>query len=117
MNPRHESGYDPMGDPRTGRPPLPQDRERMRQREPEEMDYSGSTGQSLRDAGEEASARVSEAAASAMQQGSDLAAAASDQIQAYSEDFLSFARRRPLPALLGAVAIGLLIGLLSRGRG
>jgi hypothetical protein len=37
MNPRNESGYDPVGDPRTGRPPLPHERERLRQAQPDEM--------------------------------------------------------------------------------
>jgi hypothetical protein len=40
MNPRHESGYDPVGDPRTGRPPLPDERERQRQAQPDEVNPS-----------------------------------------------------------------------------
>jgi hypothetical protein len=133
MSPRNESGYDPIGDPRTGRPPLPQERERMRRSEPEEMeppdmsaraesftgegaDGQGSVGQSLRDAGEAVSARVGETASAAMEQGSELASAASGQIQSYGEDLLAFTRRRPLAALLGAAVIGLVIGFLSRNR-
>jgi hypothetical protein len=133
MSPRNESGYDPIGDPRTGRPPLPQERERMRRSEPEEMESGdpsaraasftgenaegqGSMGQSLRDAGEAVSARAGEAASAAMEQGSELASAASGQIQSYGEDLLAFARRRPLAALLGAAVIGLVIGFLSRNR-
>jgi ElaB/YqjD/DUF883 family membrane-anchored ribosome-binding protein len=134
MNPRRESGYDPIGDPRTGRPPLPEERERMRRREPEEMDPSeissaratsltdeqsneeDSMSQSLREAGEAVSVRVTEAASSAMEQGSALASAASGQLQTYTGDLLAFARRRPFAALLGAAVIGLLIGMLSRSR-
>jgi|RhiMetdeSRZDD1v2_1073273.scaffolds.fasta_scaffold188362_4 ElaB/YqjD/DUF883 family membrane-anchored ribosome-binding protein len=134
MNPRRESGYDPIGDPRTGRPPLPEERERMRRREPEEMDPSeissaratsltdeqsneeDSMSQSLREAGEAVSVRVTEAASSAMEQGSALASAASGQLQTYTDDLLAFARRRPFAALLGAAVIGLLIGMLSRSR-
>jgi hypothetical protein len=40
MNPRNESGYDPVGDPRTGRPPLPHERERRRQAQPDEINPS-----------------------------------------------------------------------------
>lgn len=135
MNPRNESGYDPIGDPRTGRPPLPQERERMRRRAPDEMESSdiesaraasfssgenadeeNSMSKSLRGAGEAVSARVGEAASAAMEQGSELASAASGEIQGYGEDLLAFARRRPLAALLGAAVIGLLIGMLSRRR-
>lgn len=139
MNPRNQSGYDPIGDPRTGRPPLPEERERMRQNQAEEMDPSGLSSsraasfpqdeqsfvsqgdgsgmtQSFRDAGQTVSARVTEAASSAMEQGSELASAASGQIQTYKEDLLAFARRRPLASLVGAAVIGLLIGLLTRGR-
>lgn len=134
MNPRRESGYDPIGDPRTGRPPLPEERERMRRREPEEMDPSeissaratsltdeqsneeDSMSQSLREAGEAVSVHVTEAASSAMEQGSALASAASGQLQTYTDDLLAFARRRPFAALLGAAVIGLLIGMLSRSR-
>jgi hypothetical protein len=45
MNPRNESGYDPVGDPRTGRPPLPDERERQRQAQPDEV-TSSDIGQS-----------------------------------------------------------------------
>src|SRR5215213_10944918 len=38
MNPRNQSGYDPVGDPRTGRPPLPEDRDRARRARPDEID-------------------------------------------------------------------------------
>jgi ElaB/YqjD/DUF883 family membrane-anchored ribosome-binding protein len=131
MNPRNQSGYDPVGDPRTGRPPLPEDRERMREREPEEMNPSdissaraasftgesneeGSMNQSLHDASEAVGSRVSEAASSAVEQGSALASAASGQIQTYSGELLDFARRRPFAALLGAAVVGLVIGMLSR---
>ena len=139
MNPRNQSGYDPIGDPRTGRPPLPEERERMRQNQAEEMDPSGLSSsraasvpqdeqsfvsqgdgsgmtQSFRDAGQTVSARVTEAASSAVEQGSELASAASGQIQTYKEDLLAFARRRPLASLVGAAIVGLLIGLLTRGR-
>jgi hypothetical protein len=38
MSPRNQSGYDPVGDPRTGRPPLPEDRDRARRALPDEID-------------------------------------------------------------------------------
>jgi hypothetical protein len=38
MNRSNQSGYDPVGDPRTGRPPLPEDRDRPRRALPDEID-------------------------------------------------------------------------------
>lgn len=38
MSPRSQSGYDPAGDSRTGRPPLPNERERSRQMMPDAID-------------------------------------------------------------------------------
>jgi hypothetical protein len=112
MNPRNQSGYDPVGDPRTGRPPLPDERDRMREESSSAMRHGDGSGvaRSLREAGEAVSSRVTEAT----EQGSALASAASGQIQNYTEDLLAFARRRPFAALLGAAVVGLLIGLLSR---
>ena len=139
MNPRNQSGYDPIGDLRTGRPPLPEERERMRHSQPEEMEPSdlsspratsfqdeqsamgpddgSGVSKSLRESGEAVSSRLTEAASSAMEQGSALASSASGQIQTFTEDLLAFARRRPFAALFGAAVIGLLIGMLSRRRG
>jgi hypothetical protein len=139
MNPHNQSGYDPIGDSRTGRPPLPDERERMRRNQAEGMEPSGLSpagaapfsqgeqslegqhdgsgmAQSLRGAGETVSAHVADAASSAMEQGQELASAASNHIQTYKNDLLAFARRRPLAALFGAAALGLLIGMLTRGR-
>jgi hypothetical protein len=82
----------------------------------EQSNEEDSMSQSLREAGEAVSVRVTEAASSAMEQGSALASAASGQLQTYTDDLLAFARRRPFAALLGAAVIGLLIGMLSRSR-
>jgi hypothetical protein len=38
MNPRNQSGYDPVGDVRTGRPPLPEERDRARRSLPDEIE-------------------------------------------------------------------------------
>jgi hypothetical protein len=38
MNPRNQSGYDPVGDARTGRPPLPEERDRARRSLPDEIE-------------------------------------------------------------------------------
>jgi hypothetical protein len=38
MNRRNQPGYDPVGDTRTGRPPLPEDRDRAKRSLPDEID-------------------------------------------------------------------------------
>jgi ElaB/YqjD/DUF883 family membrane-anchored ribosome-binding protein len=146
MSPRSQSGYDPAGDPRTGRPPLPNE---QRSLQPEEvvqesfsqsgspsLDQSGDAGareglqsikqrvasgaseaaQTLRSAGEAVTTQVREATSNAMERGSVLAATASHQVQSYASEFVAFARRRPLTALIGAATLGLLVGMLRRRR-
>jgi hypothetical protein len=128
MSRRSESGYDPVGDPRTGRPPLPDERERSRQ--PDEIDSGDQTksavgrvasgsieaAQTLRSAGEAVTEQVSAATTAAMERGSALAISASEQVQTYAGELVAFVRRRPLGALAGAVILGLLVGLVRRRR-
>lgn len=146
MNRRNQSGYDPVGDPRTGRPPFPEDR--ARRALPDEMDpessnpssFAGSQfgetenregeagGQStlgrlasegseaLRAAGDTVTSQVSAATSIAMERGSEFANTASRQLQTYSDELAAFTRRRPIGALAGAVIFGILLGLMGRRR-
>jgi hypothetical protein len=146
MNRRNQSGYDPMGDARTGRPPLPEDRDRARQSLPDEIDPespssfvnppSGETenreeetgdqsalgrlasegGQALRAAGDAVTSQVGAATGVAMEKGSELATTATRQLQTYADELASFTRRRPIGALAGAVIFGILLGLMGRRR-
>lgn len=143
MSPRSQSGYDPVGDPRTGRPPLPDERERMRQSTTDEsQDLTAGQGssqenyeeggsksmirklatgsseaaESLRSAKEAVSSQVSEATAAAMERGQALATTAGDEMRNYVDQFVAFARRRPLATAAGAAILGLLIGMFRRGR-
>jgi ElaB/YqjD/DUF883 family membrane-anchored ribosome-binding protein len=147
MSPRSQSGYDPVGDPRTGRPPLPDERERLRQATPDEtgeMELGGSsdasvsggedqqggsqsmirkiaTGsaeatQTLKSAKDAVTTQVSEATSAALERGQALATTASEEMRTYIDQFVSFARRRPLAAVAGAAVLGLLVGLFRRGR-
>src|SRR5688572_3775282 len=143
MSPRRQSDYDPVGDPRPGRPPLPDERERARQAMPDEMDAAASAAsggesaaqaessnsmidktlggsledkRSLRSAGEAVSSQVAAATTAAMERGSELASTASEQVQSYAGELVAFTRRRPLAALMGAAIFGLLIGVFRRKR-
>jgi hypothetical protein len=47
MNRRNQSGYDPVGDARTGRPPLPEERDRPRRSLADEINPESSTPSSF----------------------------------------------------------------------
>jgi ElaB/YqjD/DUF883 family membrane-anchored ribosome-binding protein len=128
MNPRSQSGYNPVGDARTGRPPLPDEREAARQPDEYEEESSQSAieriasrgtqaaTQTLKSAGEAVTAQMSAATAAARERGSALALSASEHAQTYANEFAALVRRRPLSALAGAVLLGLLVGLFRRNR-
>ena len=128
MSPRSQSGYDPVGDARTGRPPLPDEHGGSRQ--PDENREEGSKSvigrittrgteaatQTLKSAGETVSAQMGAATAAAMERGSALAVSASAHAQTYANEFVALVRRRPLSALAGAAILGLFLGLFRRSR-
>lgn len=148
MSPRSQSGYDPVGDPRTGRPPLPEERERSRQAQPDEIDpdhlplsrsfsdsdledpsqdgsksmidkiadRSSEAAETLKSAGEALSSQVATTTTKALEKGQALASTTSELAQTYANELIAFTRRRPLAALVGAAFVGLLVGLLRRGR-
>ena len=51
-----------------------------------------------------------------MDAGSELAASAKEQAKTFAAELEGFARRQPLGALAGALLVGVVIGLMSRGR-
>ena len=70
----------------------------------------------VRDAGQSVASQVSHAASDAMDAGSRMAGSASEQAKSFASDIEVMARKNPLGAMAGALAIGVLIGLLGRGR-
>jgi hypothetical protein len=112
MNRRNQSGYDPVGDPRTGRPPLPEDRDRARRALPDEIDsespsqssFSGAHSGEIENGEEEAGGR------------SEFADTGPRQLQTYPDDIASFTRRHPIGALAGAVIFGILLGWMGGRR-
>lgn len=59
---------------------------------------------------------VSGAASMIAEKSADVATAASRSAQSLSGEVEELTRRNPLPALAGAVIVGMLIGMVSRGR-
>jgi ElaB/YqjD/DUF883 family membrane-anchored ribosome-binding protein len=58
--------------------------------------------------------QVSDVASDLADRGSQYASSASDQAKTFATELESMARRNPLGALAGAVAIGVLIGVMGR---
>ena len=57
---------------------------------------------------------MSDVASDLADRGSQYASSASDQAKTFATELESMARRNPLGALAGAVAIGVLIGVMGR---
>jgi len=49
--------------------------------------------------------------------GSELASAAKEHAKTFASEFESMARRNPLGTIAGALLVGVIIGMMSRGRG
>ena len=49
--------------------------------------------------------------------GSELASAAQEHAKTFASEFESMARRNPLGTIAGALLVGVIIGMMSRGRG
>jgi ElaB/YqjD/DUF883 family membrane-anchored ribosome-binding protein len=58
--------------------------------------------------------QVGDAASDLATRGSQLASSAGDQAKTFATEFESMARRNPLGVLAGAVAVGVLIGIMGR---
>jgi len=71
---------------------------------------------SIRGAGESVASQVGSAASATIDAGANAANYAGAQAKSMASDLESFARRNPLGAMGGALALGVLIGMLGRGR-
>lgn len=79
----------------------------------------GATAQAadaVRGAGQSATSQVGATASGLMDTGSDLAASAKDQALTLASQLEATARRNPLGAIGGALLVGIVLGMMSRGR-
>jgi ElaB/YqjD/DUF883 family membrane-anchored ribosome-binding protein len=60
--------------------------------------------------------QVGNAASSLAESGANVASAARDQAKTFASELESMGRRNPLGAMAAAVMVGVLIGLITRGR-
>lgn len=75
---------------------------------------AGEAARSAREVSSNVADRVSDVAGDLADRGADMASQASRQAKTFASELETMARRNPIGALAGAVAVGVLIGLLGR---
>jgi len=71
----------------------------------------------VRGAGQSLAAQVGGAATGVADMSSDLAASAKEHAKTFASELEGMAKRNPLGTIAGALVVGVVIGLMSRGRG
>jgi ElaB/YqjD/DUF883 family membrane-anchored ribosome-binding protein len=64
-----------------------------------------------------AASQVSGAASGVVDAGSELASSAKEHAKSFASELEGMARRNPLGTIVGALLVGFIIGMMSRGRG
>jgi ElaB/YqjD/DUF883 family membrane-anchored ribosome-binding protein len=77
----------------------------------------GEAAKSMRTMSQAVASQVGDAAGGAADKGADLAAAAREQVKTFASELEAMARRNPLGTIAGTLVVGIVIGLMSRGRG
>jgi ElaB/YqjD/DUF883 family membrane-anchored ribosome-binding protein len=70
----------------------------------------------VRGASQSLASQAGSAASGVADMGSDLAATAKEHAKTFASELEGMARRNPLGTLAGALVVGVVIGLMSRGR-
>ena len=78
---------------------------------------AGDAAKVIRDIGETVAAQVGTTAGGLADKGSELAGSAKAQVKTFASELEAMARRNPLGTIAGALLVGVVIGMMSRGRG
>ena len=78
---------------------------------------AGEAAKAIRDIGETVAAQVGTAASGLADKSSELAGSAKAQVKTFASELEAMARRNPLGTIVGALLVGVVIGIMSRGRG
>ena len=70
----------------------------------------------VRGAGQTLAAQVASAAGGVADMSSDLAASTKEHAKTFASELEGMARRNPLGTIAGALAVGVVLGMMSRGR-
>jgi hypothetical protein len=70
----------------------------------------------IRNVSQTVTSQVGTAAGGLVDAGSDLASTASEHAKTFASELENMARRNPLGTIAGALLVGVIIGMMSRGR-
>jgi ElaB/YqjD/DUF883 family membrane-anchored ribosome-binding protein len=76
----------------------------------------GQAARTARSAGHAVTSQVSSTASGLATGGADMASSATEQLKTFATELEGIARKNPLGAVAGALAVGIVIGLIVRGR-
>ena len=77
----------------------------------------GQAARTARNVGHTVASQVSSTASGLATTSAEVASSATEQFKAFTAELEGIARKNPLGALAGALAVGIVIGLIVRGRG
>jgi ElaB/YqjD/DUF883 family membrane-anchored ribosome-binding protein len=77
----------------------------------------GEVAKTVRSVSQTVASQVSGAAAGVADTGSDLAFSAKEHAKTFASELEAMTRRNPLGTIAGALVVGVIIGMMSRGRG
>ena len=77
----------------------------------------GHAARTARSVGQAVASQVGSTASGLANTGAEMAASATEQLKTFATELEDIARKNPLGALAGALALGVVIGLIVRGRG
>lgn len=76
----------------------------------------GDAAKTFRGVSETVASRVGSAASGAADAGSELASAAKEHAKTFASELEAMARRNPLGTIVGVLLVGIIIGMVARGR-
>jgi ElaB/YqjD/DUF883 family membrane-anchored ribosome-binding protein len=77
----------------------------------------GEAAKRVRNMSEAVASQVGDAASGVADKGSDLATSAKQHAKTFASELEAMARRNPLGAIAGTLVVGVIIGMMTRGRG
>jgi ElaB/YqjD/DUF883 family membrane-anchored ribosome-binding protein len=77
----------------------------------------GEAAKKMRNMSEALASQVGDAAGGVADTGSDLATSAKQHAKTFASELEATARRNPLGTIAGTLVVGIIIGMMTRGRG
>ena len=77
----------------------------------------GEAAKTMRNMSEAVASQVGDAASGVADTGSDLATSAKQHVKTFASELEAMARRNPLGTIAGTLVVGIIVGMMSRGRG